>query len=570
MGLKTNKGAGYSIEAILAVMILVIFAFGSIESPPVDDWTPFQREVAAHDISYTMHDSGVLNEFLRNSDTGAIQETASALSAGQMEVSGSVRNLPIADINVGFNARQEDIHRVEAEPLTSTDPCYGDLAEIVLKTDPASEIRVIDSGDLYDDHRTRLYIGDTDPRMPEGFDSIDNPDSLWVNNGTDCVFSTEHGPHFTGTFFNWGNETDSYEEKIYEFVDFDTSTDEAILHEANLAFDVQQKLNEPVNNIDTSTTVTTFNLDNDGVSTYDVLVFPQKESLDSIEDNIDKIEDFVEQGSIFLLMDLEEADMNNEFIDRIGFEWVDLDVEGDKSDPGYSFSKYSVSETVRTYFVAVGGEQSRLSLEPGGKINSGGSAVYRTSRNDLLSASNVAYNVEEWHGTRTSSWDSVDNCPRTEEASFEFDDEEFDVLKREIDQQGCNPPFGVSVKENGEHSDIHLEDETLVVNGMRYTPIFSENGQEVNFKFVGSERVELINHKIQFDDMEGRSVARAGYSEEYNDDDLRMIASTIYWLRGDEVQFEGSEISSSTSTRIFGGIQGRAFMPYEVNLRWGE
>jgi hypothetical protein len=61
-----------------------------------------------------------------------------------------------------------------------------------------------------------------------------------------------------------------------------------------------------------------------------------------------------------------------------------------------------------------------------------------------------------------------------------------------------------------------------------------------------------------------------GHQNSYSENQRKAVSSAIYWLVKDEVRFEGREDPDAVSTSVLGGIDGRAYMPYEVNLRWSE
>jgi hypothetical protein len=60
------------------------------------------------------------------------------------------------------------------------------------------------------------------------------------------------------------------------------------------------------------------------------------------------------------------------------------------------------------------------------------------------------------------------------------------------------------------------------------------------------------------------------YELDYEEDDLKMVASTIYWLRDDNVRFKSTDQKSYTATKIVGGVENRLFLPYRLDLRWSR
>jgi len=51
---------------------------------------------------------------------------------------------------------------------------------------------------------------------------------------------------------------------------------------------------------------------------------------------------------------------------------------------------------------------------------------------------------------------------------------------------------------------------------------------------------------------------------------MDILVSTLYWLRGDQVQFKSQGEPTALSTTVIGGIDDEVFMPYKMDLRWSE
>jgi hypothetical protein len=583
MAIKNRIGAGYSIEAILSAVILFTFAIGALQAPQEKDWSSFQREVAAKDLSFVLKRTGSLNTFLKNSDTGAIRTASTVISARDLRVSGTVENLPLNELSVGFHTMPSDIAKNFTEPVESSDHCFGDLGEISSQSE-YEILKTNSSQFLENKHGVRLYFADTDPRMPTGFDGEENYDSVWVDNGTRCVFTPSEGPYRLNQIFLWGNTTDSDPEGYYDFKSFDNTSNSFTVYSADKAKAFDRVLSRPLNGIETDTSVDTFNFSTQGIRDFDVIVFQENESLDRIETYETSFRNFLSGGSVMFLMNMSQADTEHEFMEDIGFEWMDVDYNKN-SVPDYeaTFSEYEVSEEVETYFTGLEGTRSEVSLKPGGKVISAQSSTM-TSRNDILYARNVAYDTSVLDGEKKSgeSWSTHDGggtCGSDTETNFvflneTFQEEEYEVHNVNLAETSSNcgadrRGLEIDKDRDGNFEGPYLVNEIVKMHGRRYVPRI-ESGTSASFVFAGSKKVELINHREVLEGMDGGRVARAAYEEDYSQADMRMLASTLYWIRGDQVQFQGQSTGSALSTTIIGGVKENVFMPYKLEMRWSE
>lgn len=579
MGLKQRVGAGYSIESVLSAVILFTFAVGALQAPAEKDWSDFKREVAVKDISFVLKETGDLDTFLRNSDTGAIRTTAKTISSQSLGVSGSIENLPINDMSVGFHTMPEFIHKNGTEQVTSDDHCDGDLGEItseseypVLKTNSTSS-------KLTDKHGVTLYFADSDPNNPEGFNEQKDYDALWVDNGTRCVFGPGEGPYLLDEIFMWGNRTDPNPENYYDFKNFDDVEETFTVYRADKAHRFDKGLSELLNGIETDTNVDTFNFSTPNLVDYDIVVFQRNSSLEKIDQNQDRFRGYMEDGSVFFLMNMTRGDLDYPILKDIGFDWMALDYTSSVSSYEATFSDYTVSEELDTYFRGMGGSAENISLEPGGKVISGQGATM-TSRDDLLYARNTAFDVQELDGEAVGGWSPTGNgaCNDGTIATFEFLDENFQTETYPVENvdiaettSECGNERGLKIDRDGDgnREGPFLRNEIVEINNRRYVPKI-ESSTSAKFVFAGSRKVELINHRRVFENLQGERAARASFEEKYGEGDIDVLVSTLYWLRGDQVQFRSQGEPTALSTTVIGGISDEVFMPYKIDLRWSE
>lgn len=569
--MELKKGAGYSIEAILASLILFGFALNAVQVTGYEGWSDFQREVAAKDISYVMKETGNLETFLKNSDTGALETTATAISDVDMAVSGTVDNLPIRELQLGFHKRPKDIHWNDTVPVADDDFCDGDLNE--LEDVSEAEVRRTQngSGTLEDRYGVRLYLIDSDPSIPGGFNDKVDYDSLYVDNGTRCVFKTEEGPFYLDDIFYWGNKTDGNDGKFFDFKAFVNSSNEINIFEADRAVRFDKTLSQSLNGIRTDTSVDTFNFSTADLTDNDVLVFTESESLDLIQDNTLYFKDFMNDGSALFLMNLTESDLDHDIMEDIGFQWFDRPRTSNPSRFVPAFSQYSHSQDMETYFMGLDSETSDVSLGPGGRVISGEGQT-QTSGDDLLFARNSQYDVSALDGEKGAvGWSTINTAqPCTDtETTFIFYGESHQVRNLDLakDPGDCGEIRGLMVEQGGSFEGPYLEDEVVIIDGRRYVPRIQDSNN-AELVFAGTDKIELVNHRNVFENMTGERVARTSFEEEFSKADRDMLASLIYWLRGDTVRFDGGAGSTSISTSIYGGINEDVYMPYTVKMRW--
>ncbi|QKQ98465.1 hypothetical protein GKQ38_02980 [Candidatus Nanohaloarchaea archaeon] len=323
-----RKGAGYAIELMVSIFILLAFAAGSFDIPDNQNWSNFQQEVAAQDISYTLKKTGHITHFMKNAEIGSLKTAITTISGRNMHVSGTVSNLPILETSVGYNVLPK--RQYPNQGLQGITDCSGDLTELEEEVQPGVPLRQTDpAASRQSRHNVVLYVGDTDPRVSGGFNSETDYDTVWVDNKTQCQFTNSEGPYYIDNFFLWGNMTDDNPDTYYDIKEIDSSS--VSLFKADQPVKMKKMLSREVNGINTRTSVSTFDLGRANLSKYEILVFRDEAALSSIQANRQKVEDFMKTGSVLLLMNLDKSTTNsNDFIQDLGLEWVGMS-QGSKS-----------------------------------------------------------------------------------------------------------------------------------------------------------------------------------------------------------------------------------------------
>ena len=324
----TRKGAGYSIELIVSIFVLLAFAATSFEVPEGHDWEEFQQEVASEDLTYSLYKTGDLDHFLQEAETGSLKTAATTISQQDMSVSGTITELPILETRVGYNVLPKN--QYPNQDLGGITQCGGDLDELRSESEN-DELRQIDTtGTRYDEHGIALYVGDTDPTISDGFNGQTDFDTLWVDNGTQCQFSSAEGPYYIGDIFLWGDREDDNPENYYEIQNItDTNLN---LHKADQPAAMKKMLSKEVNGINTRASVDTFIYSQSNLSQFDVLVFREEGALARIQNDRDKIEDFMQDGSVMLLLNMDQSTTTEPFIEDVGLEWIDMGPDNSESN----------------------------------------------------------------------------------------------------------------------------------------------------------------------------------------------------------------------------------------------
>jgi hypothetical protein len=174
------------------------------------------------------------------------------------------------------------------------------------------------------------------------------------------------------------------------------------------------------------------------------------------------------------------------------------------------------------------------------------------------------------------------------ETTLSFPESSVSVINAELGSSNsyCNNNNDRAIKidfdDDGNYQDASegpfLNGETVIIDGRQYgvtiIPAASDSncdeGDCLEFVYIGDRGVEIIPRRTSFPGFNGEKIALTGYQSEYSSDDLKVLASTINWLRGDQVSFSGQEQPEGLSTSTFSAIQNRTYMPYELNLRWSR
>jgi len=578
------KGLGYALEAMMASVIVFLFIFGAVEvTDPEQDWNDYQRQVAAEDLTYTMKESGKLNSFLKRGETGTLQNTMALISDRDMEVSGAVSNLPISQIDIGFFTVPDKRVDQNIVQVGSGDRCNGDLQEVEEFSETGEIYRT--DGDLEDDYGVRLYFANTNPTGVEDAEASTGFDSLWVDNGTECQFASNDGPHYLDQIFYWGDNNTEQASNYYEFNEIDTGGGESRFYRGSQAYNISKVLDMEINGIRTSTHVDMTDFEEMSNEDYSLLIFPERDSLPQIDSNYDQLISHLVSNPVLLLMDPQEDDIDiNPLLDDAGLSWIDTSYQSSYTggEVPASFSSERKSLDLRTLYTGLNASPSFTMVAPGKTVSN--TTDHLESSNMLYSPS-LSYNLSDWNN-QVDSMSSHSN-PETSCNAFEGTANFHDYGDVDVLNVGLGPDCpsdwetrGLIIDFEGDgysDNELFLNGERVIVENRQYAIDLSyQSGSDsysddsVEFIALGQDNVELMPNTASFDGFDGNRVAMLGYQKPYSLDQRKLVSSVIYWLVKDEVRFEGREDPDAVSTSVLGGINERVYMPYEVNLRWSE
>lgn len=586
-----RKGIAYLLDAFIGVMVLVIFTIGTFSVTDNSNWGEYEDKIAAQDLGYTLKETGHLNDFVSRGETGSLQTAVSTVSERSFEVSGEVGNAPYST-DIGFHVDPDQIHVNNLTQISPGDRCYDELSTLREEEDISSVpiLRTNTTG-LESQHNTRLYVGN-DPNYQPSDDPL-SYDSLWVDDGVECDFPGIDRPYRPGDIFLWGDSGDpAAENYVFEQVYINTSSTisegdwngRIEVHEASQIKRFKDAFSREVSGMNPRVKLDTFNF-SDSIESYDVLVFREKDSLQAAADsgNRERVKEYLRQNSVIFLANLGKSNLQDgTLLNELGFDWVEASASGSTSS--ISFSESTASIKTQENFFGMQGEKDQVSLDPGGKIKSDNTGAVSSSK--LVYYTNYGYDKLS-QKVENNSMDPVNSepagAPETDcessqpnnymtrgEFTFptETGSEEYTVLNTLVGDSCNNRLLNIDRDRDGDFADSnegpYLDTERLEVVQKTYRANIV-SAADVSFLFQGNAKVETVNYAT-FEQKEGE-VARASYEQNYEVEDRKLLASTIYWL-AEPYRF-GMESEDYVSTTLVGSEQDTT-KAYTLKLRWSR
>ncbi|MFQ3308204.1 MAG: hypothetical protein ACI977_000432 [Candidatus Nanohaloarchaea archaeon] len=575
-----RKGLSYSLEVIISAIIILSFTYGIFEIPQGNDWNQHRSEIEAQDLTQTLHKTGLATSLVSRGETGSLQTAITTISDRDRTISGSITNIPIGEVEVGYHTVDEDQYTVNLEDVQgSGDMCQGDLQDDI---DTQKDIkRTQQLGTSDENYDVRLYIADTGSQFDESVDY----NTVWVDNGTECQFTASDGPFFLEDNFKWGDSNNSAPSDHFQIKSIEGN--QLTIYKTTIPTQIHKQMNEPVNSLRPEVEMDAIDI-RDEELTQDIMVFRKTEALDDIDTERTKVEDYMQDYPVLMMMDINQADFSNsDFMQNTNFHWVDAGFSGGYggNPTSIEFTNSDISRNIETFFEGMNGDSASAALPPAGPIVSNNS--------DTLTQENPA--LQGGATLNTAAWsDRVDNmattpydgepspdCGTRYEGTVNLPGGNYPILNTElVGSEGSCPTDGWAVNFDFQGSadtgrGPFLQGEETIIDRRGYTILTNSDdsgcdlGECVEFNFSGNSNVEVINYGESFQGFDGERLALTGRKTSYNEEEFKLLSSTIFSLYDSEVTF-GTQQSSSISTDIVSGVDNTTYMPYQLRLRWSR
>lgn len=590
-------------DAMAAVMVLVFFGLSSFTvHHNLNDWGAYENKIAAKDLSQVFKDTGYMQDFLRQGETGTIKTALAAVSERDMDVGGEIKGVP-PNMKIGFYTPPSDLSHVKLTNVSAGDACYGDLSEISKRS--ASTLLRTKSGSMESSHGGyRLYVGNYH-RFTNRASRADY-NAIWITDGTGCDVPNPDNPIMKGEIFQWGPGADTFEfrnvkEEITQRGKITNGTLD--LADAEQIKRFQNTFNEKVGAINNRIKINSFTLKDD-TSGLDMLVFRQKKSVQRIENGRrKKVKRKIKDKPALFLVNLNSTMLQDgRFMNEKGFRWVDLPLYAENGakctltpdsssispgcKPDISFSSSANSQQMKDDVLGLETDLSEVSLYPGGHVMTRSRGVL--SYEKPLSLDNFGYrNISENSmnlGMSSVNLDPGDapytTCENATQGLFQFPYingtmQGVRVVNTQLgeSQSYCSRNTrAVYIDRNGDgmYSDKDegpfLDGERIDVNGITYTVNIISSakpgcsvGECLRFKNVENADISALNY------ITSEKIGRAGYEKVYSEADRKVLASFMYMMQGSTIIPTSTE--GDFSTNIYGVLGNQA---YRATLRWSN
>jgi len=589
------KGLGYALEAMVAITIIVLFGIGAVQvDSPDHNWSEYQKELAVQDITFSMQSSGKIERFIQRGEVGSLQSYITEVSDRDMEVSGEVSGLPLTDISIGYYAKEKDRHEIEIEEASLNLSCkietledeFGDIEEdSIYKTRNTTESDLAHESN----YGVNLYFANT----TETKQRTSGYDALWVDNSTSCEFSENDGPFNINDMFHWADEDNESNSSYYEFKKVDIDEETAHLYNATKAHRLKNQFKKDITGISTEVSLDIVDFDEVQSKDFTTLIFSESASLQDMDQNKDIVKQHMNDGSVLLLVNPSEAEFEESIIlNQSNLEWMNVDYKqsySSKELTNATFSSREDSLSIETFYRAQKGDVDGLRLNPPGKLISNYSIINEPV--ETVYSEQESYDIQDYRNVYIDDFEhdaaadfNPTNCVYDEESDLTEAENvnvgdlenNFDVINVGLDDD-CNERGLVFNFGEGYDSRVYVHNETILIGDTEYRIVIEnacseyKDGGCAELEAIGNKPVELMPHTDDSEFGSNNQMAALGYREEYDEEQLMMITSTIYWLELEEYEFKGLKQQSSLHSSAKGGLyEDGVYIPYEINLRWSE
>jgi hypothetical protein len=598
-----RKGQMHVMDAIAAILVLMFFAAGNFNPSVSNDWTGYENQIAATDLSYALERSGYVERFVQRGETGSLKAAVDGISERDLDVSGEITGIA-PNLKVGYYTLPSDINYASISRVNSSDPCSDAVQD---QLQPLSQIDIMrtDSGGMQGTNDgITVYIGNY--KDGEAFGSDFDFDTIWVDRDDNCDFPNANDPVRIDDTFKWGNSPDRYYQFRNAEVDGDTWKGTLKLVDATQIRRLQNTMNRPVDGIENKVKVNSFNfssgeLNEENLEEADFLFFPSRESIERIEQTgrEQRVVDLSEQKPILFAADLNSSIVEDGVIEELGFRWKDLRFNASQpeancdladlhtinecGDLEIGFTNSPDSKKIKEDILGQETDFDDISLYPSGSLVVDGKGALSSDKTIYLE--NYAYSrisqdrinqgmTEATPGGRPSTY-----CNNVTSAVFEFPNRDGDlndnitVVNTQLGNTDSycsqnNRALYIDRDEDGDFDEPDegpLQDgEKTEIRGLSYTvDIIPDTApgcgpdECAGFLLEENAQLDLLPYNSQ------KNVGIAGYEASYSESDRKVLAAFMYMMAG-PTQIP-SDSKGEVSTNLYGSTKHES---YKLNLRW--
>ena len=587
-----KKGQMHVIDAIAAVMILFFFAISGFSTADDRDWSQFENQIIADDLSYTLKETGHIDEFISKGSTGSLKQAFNGITQRDLSTSGGIRGVA-PNLDIGFFRRPSQIHEASVTNVTSGDSCYVEVQNQIQSRSATPVLRTEASAIQNRNSPVTLYIGDY--HINEDLASQVDYDSIWVDRNDNCNFDRLSDPSEIDDIFEWGSGN------YYEFrdvnVDVDNWNGTVELAEADQMKRLQDTMEAEVNGINNRVKIDSFTFD-DRTEGLDFHIFSEKESLELIEDESrrDTVNSMIEDKPVLFMANLNQSLVEDTVLQDNGFKWKDLGYRDQRgcgvTDQEISsscgtldadFSSSEDSQITRKMMSGLKTDFSEISLYPSGSVVTEDKGAISFDKTMYLQ--NFAYSeisrdrVNRGLTENTSAVEGPEtSCSNITTGTLDFPNSSGDLETLDIanTQLGNSPSYcsqnnrALYIDRDGDGDYLDSDEgpfqdgERTQIRGLDYVARIHDSavsgcGPDDCAGFVLDENAQVNVFTFNSD----REVGRAPYEDVYSSEDRKAISGLIYMMAG-STQIQGNA-GGEISTNIYSSTSGE---PFRVSMRW--
>lgn len=587
-----KKGQMHVIDAIAAVMILFFFAISGFSTADDRDWSQFENQIIADDLSHTLKETGHIDEFISKGSTGSLKQAFNGITQRDLSTSGGIRGVA-PNLDIGFFRRPSQIHEASVTNVTSGDSCYVEVQNQIQSRSATPVLRTEASAIQNRNSPVTLYIGDY--HINEDLASQVDYDSIWVDRNNNCNFDRLSDPSEIDDIFEWGSGN------YYEFrdvnVDVDNWNGTVELAEADQMKRLQDTMEAEVNGINNRVKIDSFTFD-DRTEGLDFHIFSEKESLELIEDESrrDTVNSMIEDKPVLFMANLNQSLVEDTVLQDNGFKWKDLGYRDQRgcgvTDQEISsscgtldadFSSSEDSQITRKMMSGLKTDFSEISLYPSGSVVTEDKGAISFDKTMYLQ--NFAYSeisrdrVNRGLTENTSAVEGPEtSCSNITTGTLDFPNSSGDLETLDIanTQLGNSPSYcsqnnrALYIDRDGDGDYLDSDEgpfqdgERTQIRGLDYVARIHDSavsgcGPDDCAGFVLDENAQVNVFTFNSD----REVGRAPYEDVYSSEDRKAISGLIYMMAG-STQIQGNA-GGEISTNIYSSTSGE---PFRVSMRW--